>query len=256
MKQNQNNKLFSLDNNQADTYFKEGTNINYENKPIDIESSNNITKESEKKTLFGDVLKKSEVYEYKSLFDNNQSLFGNYAKNEDKNKNEEKSENKSLFNEQEKYDFFKNSTIFGRNTNLFGEKIDTSTNQKDDFIMNNNIDIKGSDSKSDFSYSDIDSNENEINIYTFDKCTLINNDNKNINPILRPTYSESSSDKNEDENEEDKDKGKKETVIEFSEKFKNTNNLLSINYNTKKTKLDINSESKIKYDNIFFELKN
>ena len=95
MEQNQDKKLFSFDVNQANTDSKEEKNKNYENKPIDIELSNYIfRKESEQKTLFGEIFKKEKL---------------------DENQN----------------NFFKNSGFFG-NTNLFGEKIDESLNQNKD----------------------------------------------------------------------------------------------------------------------------
>ena len=91
MEQNQDKKLFSFDVNQANTDSKEEKNKNYENKPIDIELSNYIfRKESEQKTLFGEIFKKEKLDENKSLFDNNQNLFGNYEKRVNKNKIEEK----------------------------------------------------------------------------------------------------------------------------------------------------------------------
>ena len=94
MEQNQDKKLFSFDVNQANTDSKEEKNKNYENKPIDIESSNYIfRKESEQKTLFGEIFKKEKLDENKSLFDNNQNLFGNYEKRVNKNKIEEKKMN-------------------------------------------------------------------------------------------------------------------------------------------------------------------
>ena len=133
MEQNQDKKLFSFDVNQANTDSKEEKNKNYENKPIDIELSNYIfRKESEQKTLFGEIFKKEKLDENKSLFDNNQSLFGNYEKKVNKNKIEEKNEqHKRLFSDKEENNFFKNSGFFG-NTNLFGEKIDESLNQNKD----------------------------------------------------------------------------------------------------------------------------
>ncbi len=94
MEQNQDKKLFSFDVNQANADSKEEKNKNYENKPIDIESSNYIfRKESEQKTLFGEIFKKEKLDENKSLFDNNQNLFGNYEKRVNKNKIEEKKMN-------------------------------------------------------------------------------------------------------------------------------------------------------------------
>lgn len=94
MEQNQDKKLFSFDVNQANTDSKEEKNKNYENKPIDIELSNYIfRKESEQKTLFGEIFKKEKLDENKSLFDNNQNLFGNYEKRVNKNKIEEKKMN-------------------------------------------------------------------------------------------------------------------------------------------------------------------
>ena len=94
MEQNQDKKLFSFDVNQANTDSKEEKNKNYENKPNDIELSNYIfRKESEQKTLFGEIFKKEKLDENKSLFDNNQNLFGNYEKRVNKNKIEEKKRN-------------------------------------------------------------------------------------------------------------------------------------------------------------------
>ncbi len=94
MEQNQDKKLFSFDVNQANADSKEEKNKNYENKPIDIELSNYIfRKESEQKTLFGEIFKKEKLDENKSLFDNNQNLFGNYEKRVNKNKIEEKKMN-------------------------------------------------------------------------------------------------------------------------------------------------------------------